>query len=162
MAQKPLVTDAVRAVVGREMITTHYISKEDIRKMAIAVDDLNPLYLDEAVAGQSRYKGIIAPPLQFFMLVNQLAPQSEISPDGKAPGYDPPMDYAYSVMGGADIEFFTPTRPGDTITARAKIVDIVERQSSRGGWIAIVTRETTFSNQNGERVAIQKMTSIYR
>ena len=65
-------------------------------------------------------------------------------------------------MGGADIEFFNPIRAGDTITARAKIVDIVERQSSKGGWIAIVTRETTFNNQKGEAVAIQKMTSIYR
>lgn len=162
MAQKPLVTDAARAMVGQEIITTHYISKEDIKKLAIAVDDLNPLYLDETFARKSRYGGIIAPPLQFFMLVNQLAPQSEISFDGKAPGYDPPMDYAYSVMGGADIEFFNPIRAGDTITARAKIVDIVERQSSKGGWIAIVTRETTFSNQKGEAVAIQKMTSIYR
>jgi acyl dehydratase len=162
MAQKPLVTDAVRAMIGKETMTSHYVSKEDIKKLAIAVDDLNPLYLDETVAGQSRYKGIIAPPLQFFMLVNQLAPQSEISFDGKAPGYDPQMDYAYSVMGGADIEFFTPIRAGDTITARAKIADVVERQSSRGGWIAIVTRETTFSNQKGEKVAIQKMTSIYR
>lgn len=162
MAQKPLVTDAVRAMVGQEIITTHYISKEDIKKLAIAVDDLNPLYLDEAFARNSRYGGIIAPPLQFFMLVNRLAPQSEISFDGKAPGYDPPIDYAYSVMGGADIEFFNPIRAGDTITARAKIVDIVERQSSKGGWIAIVSRETTFSNQKGEAVAIQKMTSIYR
>jgi acyl dehydratase len=162
MAQKPLITDAVRAMIGQETVTTHYISREDIKKLAIAVDDLNPLYLDAKFAGKSRYGGIIALPLQIFMLVNQLAPQSEISFDGKAPGYDPPMDYAYSVMGGADIEFFTPIRAGDTITGRAKITDIVERQSSQGGWIAIVTRETTFSNQKGDAVAIQKMTSIYR
>ena len=84
MAQKPLVTDAVRAMVGQEIITTHYISKEDIKKLAIAVDDLNPLYLDETFARKSWYGGIIAPPLQFFMLVNQLAPQSEISFDGTA------------------------------------------------------------------------------
>ncbi len=161
MTEAPFVTDEARALIGKETSVSYEVSKEDIRKLAIAIGDLNPLYLDEETAKRSRYGGIIAHPMQYFVPATRLSPESELADDGMPPGRDPPMKFSNHVFGGAETEFFAPIRPGDIITTRRKIADITERQSSRGGWIAIVTREAICSNQKGELVAVAREISIY-
>ena len=61
--------------------------------------------------------------------------------------------------GGNDYEYFLPIRPGDMITTRSKIVDIVEREG-RAGKLIITTSERTFTNQNGEVVGIARGTGL--
>ncbi len=161
MAEAPFVTDEARALIGKETTVTCKVSEQDIGKLAIAIGDLNPLYLDEQSAAKSRYGGIIAHPMHYRTTAFQPTPQSEVAEDGMPAGRDPPMEFSNHVMGGTEVVFFEPIRPGDTITAKRKIVDIAERQSSKGGWIAIVTRETTCTNQKGEVVVISRDVSIY-
>ncbi len=161
MANAPFVTAEARALIGKEDAPiTSTVSKQDIRRLAIAVGDLNPLYLDEDIARKSRYGGIIAHPIHYA--VQQPVPESQMDKDGMALGRsDLPMKFSNHMAGGKEVEFFLPIQPGDTITSKRKIVDITERQSSKGGWIAIITRQTTYTNQKGEVVVIAKEVSTY-
>jgi len=149
-------------MIGQELSsTTHEVTKDDIRKLAVATGDLNPLYLDEGRARRSRYGGIIAPPLLYFVAVPDIVPESQLSDDGMFIGSDLPIKYSRVVAGGAEVEFFTPIRPGDVITAKTKIADISERKSTKEGWIAVFTREITFTNQKGEVMTVTRQTLLY-
>ncbi len=63
MAEKSLITDDMRKMVGREAKPFYIeIEKGMIRKLAESIEDPNPLWQDEGYAEKTRYKGIIAPP----------------------------------------------------------------------------------------------------
>jgi acyl-CoA thioesterase FadM len=61
--------------------------------------------------------------------------------------------------GGSEWEFFYPVRPGDLVTVTVKLASVVQR-TGRLGQMIILTRETTYVNQLGQIVAIQRSTSI--
>ena len=161
MAEAPFVTGEARALIDKETSVSVKVSEQDVRRLAIASGDLNPLYLDEASAKRSRYIGIIAHPMHYMVTLMPPRSESELLPNGMPPDWNMPMKYKRNVAGETVLEFFAPVRPGDTITAKRKIADITEKQSSKGGWIAIVTRQATYTNQKGELLLIEKMSAIY-
>ena len=63
--------------------------------------------------------------------------------------------------GGVDQEFYIPIRAGDTLTASTKIADIREREG-KAGKMLFTTLETTYLNQNGDTVAVNRATVIAR
>ena len=95
----------------------------------------------------SRYGGLIAPPLFALTLNRERRPQVD---DRLGRG---------AVNAGNDFEFFCPIRPGDVITSKKKLADIKERAGSLGRMF-IITEETTFVNQRGEKVATGRWTNI--
>ena len=126
--------------------------------------DANPLYTDVERARQSRYGGLIAPPLFYMAPLTDPVPESALRSDGLP--YEgrfpiPPTPLPRLMDGGTDIEFFVPIRVGDTLTARSTIVDIYEKDG-RSGPLIFVVRETTYANQNDEIVVIEKGSSILR
>ena len=165
MAQQSLITDEIRSWVGRETPPwTIEVSRLDVQRFAVATDDLNPLYLDEEKARQSRYGGLIAPPLFYMAPLTEPKPESELRPDGLP--YEgkfpiPPTPLPRLMDGGTDIEFFQPIRVGDVLTGRSKITDIYQKDG-RSGSLIFVVRETTFTNQRGEIVLVEKGASILR
>lgn len=165
MAQQSLITDEIRSWVGRETPPwTIEVSRLDVKRFAVATDDLNPLYLDEEKAKQSRYDGLVAPPLFYMAPLTEPKPESELRPDGLP--YEgkfpiPPTPLPRLMDGGTDIEFFQPIRVGDVLTGRSKIMDIYQKDG-RSGALIFVVRETTFTNQQGEVVLIEKGASILR
>lgn len=162
MADAPLITDEARALIGQELSVISYeISREDIKKLSIAIGDLNPLYMDEEAAMKTRHGGIIGHPLQCFATVYGLVPESDLGPEGRPNFRRLPIDSTEILFGGAEIEFIMPVRPGDVITATRKITEMNDKQSTKKGWIAPVTFETTYTNQKGEIVSIARETTIY-
>ena len=165
MTQQSLITDEIRAWVGKETPPwTIKVSRLDVRRFAVATDDLNPLYLDEEKAKQSSHGGLIAPPLFYMAPLTEPKPESELRPDGLP--YEgkfpiPPTPLPRLMDGGTDIEFFQPIRVGDVLTGRSKITDIYQKDG-RSGPLIFVVRETTFTNQRGELVLIEKGASILR
>jgi len=63
--------------------------------------------------------------------------------------------------GGVDQEFYIPIRAGDILTAYSKIADIREREG-KAGKMVFTTVETTYLNQNGDTVAVNRATIIAR
>ena len=165
MSSESLITDEIRSWIGREVPPwTIEVTRRDVARFAVATDDLNPLYLDEDRAKQSRYGGLIAPPLFYMAPLTEPVPETELRTDGlpfegKFPV--PPTPLPRLMDGGTEVEFLQPVRVGDVLTGRSQITDIYQKKG-RSGPLIFVQRETTFTNQNGELVLIEKGTTILR
>ncbi len=123
------------------------VEKGAIIKFAEAIGDDNPVYNDEVAARNSQYGGLVAPPT---FLRSVIAGRPETPFD---------MPFTRLLDGGSDWEYFRPVRPGDRITAVARIDDINERTGSIG-LMLITTIVITYTNQFGQTVATQTSTSI--
>ncbi len=165
MSSESLITDEIRSWIGREVPPwTIEVTRRDVARFAVATDDLNPLYLDEDRAKQSRYGGLIAPPLFYMAPLTEPVPETELRTDGlpfegKFPV--PPTPLPRLMDGGTEVEFLQPVRVGDVLTGRSQITDIYQKEG-RSGPLIFVQRETTFTNQNGELVLIEKGATILR
>ena len=165
MTQQSLITDEIRSWIGKETPPwTIEVTTLDVKRFSVATDDLNPLYLDEDKASRSCYGGLIAPPLFYMAPLTNPVPESELRADGLP--YEgkfpiPPTPLPRLMDGGTEIEFFVPIRVGDTLTGRCKITDIYQKDG-RTGPLIFVVRETSFTNQRGELVLIEKAASILR
>lgn len=138
------------------------VEKGAIKKFADAVGDYSPLYWDEEYARNSRNGGIVAPPgffgwpatwrgaMPFFN-----AFRTEVMAKLQEAGYGRLLD------GGIDYEFFQPVRAGDTLVGVMKFADIYER-AGKSSSMAIAVFETTYTNQNGARVAVARQSLIMR
>ncbi len=165
MSSESLITDEIRSWIGREVPPwTIEVTRRDVARFAVATDDLNPLYLDEDRAKQSRYGGLIAPPLFYMAPLTEPVPETELRTDGlpfegKFPV--PPTPLPRLMDGGTEVEFLQPVRVGDVLTGRSQVTDIYQKEG-RSGPLIFVQRETTFTNQNGELVLIEKGATILR
>lgn len=161
MSQKDEVLEVMQEWVGQEMGPfTCEVDKGMMMKVPWAVDDPNPLWRDEEYARQTRYGGLIASPcfvefLRFRGMSDYGGPTTPTTPRRALPGSPA------NVVGGEEVEFFRPIRPGDTITIRRQTSAVKKRFSSTlQREVVIETLEQTFSNQFGEVVATHKSTNV--
>lgn len=165
VAHASLITDELRSWIGHETPPwTIEATQLDIRRFAVATDDINPLYLDETSARSSIHGGVIAPPLFYMAPLTNPVPEIELRPDGLP--YEgkfpiPPTPLPRLMDGGTEIEFFVPIRAGDTLTGRCKILDIYQKEG-RTGPLIFVVRECRYTNQQGELILVEKGASILR
>ena len=143
------LTEAMRQeAIGLEgPPATLEVEKGAILRFAEAIGDPNPLYTDEAAARQTRYGGLVAPPTFLRSL--------------RGASVELPFDLSFGrrLDAGSDWEYFQPVRPGDRITAVARIADLTER-SGRLGVMVFMTTVTTYRNQFDQLVATQTNTLI--
>ena len=126
----------------------------DIKRFALINDDLNALWFDEDYAKQSKWGGIIAPPLFIFNITLGLLWGMPISEENWEKEF-----YDQTLNGGCEIEFYEPIRPGDKIAYKDKLIDVFEKQGRRGK-LLFVNEETTYTNQKGQVVAISRGSAI--
>lgn len=124
---------------------TYEVEAEKIIEYAKATNEDNPAFVDE-----SRDGGIVAPPV-FAVVPAWTASGAAMS------AVVPPPDFLRLVHGEQDISYFTPVRPGDTLTSVAEIVSIEEKATGE-----TATARITTTNQDGEKTAIQNMTIFIR
>ena len=138
----------MRSFTGVEsMAVTYDIEKGAVAKFARAVGDLNPLYLDEPVARNSSYGGLIAPPT----FLRSLIPGRYAKPF--------PEPFSYVLDGGSEYKFFAPVRVGDRITVTRRMIELFEKQGKLGTMLFRV-QEIRYANQHGEVAATQRTTTI--
>lgn len=165
MSSESLITDEIRSWIGREVAPwTIEVTRRDVARFAVATDDPNPLYLDENIAQHSRYGRLIAPPLFYMAPLTEPVPETELRTDGlplegKFPV--PPTSLPRLMDGGTEVEFLQPVLVGDVLTGRSRITEIYQKKG-RSGPLIFVQRETTFTNQDGELVLVEKGTTILR
>jgi acyl dehydratase len=148
MTDETLITPEIKAMLGKEEYFPgkEVVDRSSIRRYAQAISDLNPLYLDDEFARQSKYGGIVAPPTYIFDVSHDIF--AEIGEDGRdltrvtVPGMN-------AVRGGNEYEFCEPVKPGDVVNRRRKVIDIYEKEGKKAGKILFITYETTYVNQNG-------------
>jgi len=100
--------------VGMTAAYRHTLTDRDIHAFADLTGDHNPLHLNEDFARQTRFKGRIAPGMlsaSFFSTVLAILP---------GPG---------TIYLGQTLAFKAPVRIGDTVEARATIMDILPEKA---------------------------------
>lgn len=139
------LTDQMRAQsIGVESPPmTMEVERGHIARFAEAIGDANPAYTQ----GSPETGGVIAPPT-FLRSMRAARPELPFA-----------VPFTRLLDGGSDWEYFAPVRPGDTITAVARVADIRERTGSIGQML-ITTVKITYRNQSGATVATQTSTSI--
>ena len=128
------------------------VEKGSAKRYAVAVDDLNPMYLDEDQARCSRYGTIVAPPGFFGWPVKQPSPRlpqiiTEVLAALKEAGFPNILD------GGSEFEFFLPVRVGDTLVCTRTIANLSSREGSGGRQMAFLAVNNSYVNQDGNIVA---------
>jgi len=125
------------------------VTREAIANYCAALEETNPLWIDDAWAATGPYGGIIAPPA----FVTTLPARS---------GLNPKVKFGNSTfLGGRKIQAFEPVRPGDTITIREEIQEPFAK-TGRTGTMVFAIRRLTYRNQHGRTVAISETSSLYR
>ena len=111
------------------------MTQEKINKYVSIAEDYNPIHTDEEFAKKTPFKGIIAPGYQTMAYISELMSRD--------------FGDAWYVGGKLDIRMVKVVRPGDLLTARAKVVD---KKEEAGKNVAVF--EVHLINQDNEDVII--------
>lgn len=166
MAEGSLIPETPRAMIGRELETvTDTVELGAIRRYAQAMGNPNPLYLDEGYARQTRYGGIIAPPL-FLGALGAYPPgypePGEDGIGGRTAAEQVELPLKRVLVGGQEWEFLGVVRPGDRITITSRLVELRETVGRQPGPMIVNVKESTYTNQHGQVVAICRHTRLLR
>lgn len=124
------------------------ISLHDIRRWShYSVGDDNPLWSDTEYAKRTMWGVNIAPPTFLYTIDTGIV----------APGL-PGIQWIFA---GGDWEHFKPVKVGDTITARARLIRIEEREGRAAPKFVNQVGEVLFENREGELVSRYE-SSIFR
>jgi acyl dehydratase len=134
------------------------VEYDPIRRFCHMIDDTNPLFLDPEFAAQTRYGGVIAPPV----LMDSFAGNGIWPPVQEAPRLmqQVPTRGDRLINMNQTMEFLKPVRVGDHLSSQMVIVDVFEkpiRLDPRAVWIVFETRLT---NQEGELVGVVRNTLL--
>jgi hypothetical protein len=128
------------------------VSVGDIRRWVQAMHYPNPLHYDERWAAESRYGSIVAP--QSFTVATDTSHGCSPAQVGKIPG-------SHLIFGGDEWWFFGPRIwPGDHLVCHRMPFDYRVAQTKFAGPTCFQRGDTLYINQKGERVALQRSTSI--
>ena len=136
-----------------------------IRHWVDALDDRNPVYLDEEEAAKTRFGGIVAPPamLQAWTMarprIEGIAERGgaamEISPDSPI-GLLDGAGYTATLATNSELEFVRYLRIGDRLSSLAVLESVSERKTTRLGTGYFVTWVTDYRTDDGETVGRQR------
>ena len=136
---------------GREYKpVTYVIGQEKIKEYALAVGDLNPLYIDPDFAKKSKYGCIIAPPM--FVVVFARETMVNLFSDTALN-----LNMLRLLHGEQEFNFHKIVKANDTITTHAKIKSIYQKGNND-----FVELETKSYNQNKELVVDGIWTFVIR
>ena len=140
-----------KSILGKEFPAGEFhIDKERILKYCEAVGETDPLYTDEEEAKKSGYRSIVAPP-GYCNLLERASARPNIHLQFRGTG----------LHQWQAIESFAPIQAGDKLAAKVRLQDVYARPG-RSGYSAVVVWETTFTNQEGTRVASVQASHITR
>ncbi len=126
------------------------IESISVRRMALCIENRDPIHYDEAAARARGYRGIVAPwPLLWLIFFNCREAPLQF-PFGKA-----------TIHGQDDYEFHEPMIVGDLITVSASVTGTSVKQGKSGAMGVIVTRRE-FRNQHGQLCAVLSTTNLRR
>jgi acyl dehydratase len=158
----------LEAYVGKPMgppaVAPDAVNVPMIRHWVDALDDRNPVYLDEEFAATTRFGGIVAPPamLQTWTMAR---PRIEgIAERGGSPveiGFDNPIPlldeggYVGTLATNSEFEFVRYLRPGEHVHLTTEVESISNRKTTALGQGYFVTWVTTYMTGEDEVVGRQ-------
>jgi acyl dehydratase len=128
------------------------VATNDIRRWVQAMHYPNPLHYDEGWAAESRFGRIVAP--QSFTVACDTSHGASPAQVGKIPD-------SHLIFGGDEWWFFGPRIwPGDLLVCHRMPYDYRVTETSFAGPTCFQRGDTLYINQRGERVALQRSTSV--
>jgi acyl dehydratase len=128
------------------------VALNDIRRWVQAMHYPNPLHYDERWAAASRFGEIVAP--QSFTVATDTSHGCSPAQVGRIPD-------SHLIFGGDDWWFFGPRIvPGDHLVCHRMPYDYRVTDTGFAGPTCFQRGDTLYINQRGERVALQRSTSI--
>jgi acyl dehydratase len=121
-------------------------TEESIQAYANAVDCWNPVWRDNDYAVNTRWGGIIAPPMY----------QDAFTQVSWMPHFPPELGYLDHLYLGEDWEFFKPVRPGDAFKVwrqPPQLRDITDPEKEDDRKFAFIPHDLGHINQNDELVS---------
>jgi acyl dehydratase len=144
-----VITDAVRAQIGQETDAYSFdVEAGDLVRFALAAGETNAAFIDPVAARGTPFGGLVAAPT--YLIVMRILQGDRQRLENPLPN---------SVDGGTVWEYGEPIRPGDRITARARLADVFEKPG-RHGLMLFQVVEIRYENQFGQLVATQRDTYI--
>jgi acyl dehydratase len=129
------------------------VTKDAAYHLAVAIGDMNPLYIDEDYAGASPAGGLLAPSIMLNSMDTLRAPGSAGLPQG-LPG-------VHSIWTGSSYNFERALRVGDVVSSRSYLKDVVEVESGFAGGRAVYqTYEALYFDQSGAPLGSRRDTWI--
>ncbi|MFC1935354.1 MaoC family dehydratase N-terminal domain-containing protein [Chloroflexota bacterium] len=176
------LTDEVKAMIGVQGEFTEaswwVVEKEGLRRFTQGIMDPDPRYWDEEFAKTTRYGEVITPPI-YCTYLNRVPPvegdtissvfienpvadgtPAVLARRGGLPNI--PTDLVRILNAGNESEVLQFPSLGDRIYTQGGYASILERVGRDGSPFLVVTKETHFYNQRGDRLCITRGTSIHR
>lgn len=159
MPEVPL--SELKEMVGKSLVTVEDFTIEagKVEEFARAVKSDDDVFRSEESATERGYERVPAP-LTFAKTSSfpRYCPPEREGEDrrGMAVGFK----REYTVHGEQEFEYERPLYVGDTLTGTTTLVDVYQREGSRGGTMTFAELETVYENQDGEVVMREKSTRI--
>ncbi len=150
--------------LGAPALAPDEVNLPMIRHWVDALDDRNPVYLDEELAASTRFGGIVAPPAMLQAWTMGRPRIAGIAERGGAPdemSSDNPISalseagYVGTVATNSELEFERYLRPGDRLRSSTELESISDRKTTALGQGYFVTWVTTYTVGQGEVVGRQ-------
>ncbi|MGH7785588.1 MAG: MaoC family dehydratase N-terminal domain-containing protein [Candidatus Binatia bacterium] len=162
MAETFELTDAMRAQIGSESQPWNMeVTTTSVRAFARGVGYTDPVYFDVEAARRAGYRNLPAPPtyLGTPVFIPGVSDDTFSAPRASRQGVKHGLKGLLD--GGTETEYFATICAGDTLTMVARVAALDVRTSPSLGKMLLMTTETTFTNQHGERVAVQRGQAIF-
>ncbi|MDE0884941.1 MAG: MaoC family dehydratase N-terminal domain-containing protein [Myxococcota bacterium] len=166
--EKDPVRDSLEGFIGKPMgegaLAPEEVNLPMIRHWVDALDDRNPVYLDEAFAAETRMGGVVAPPA---MLQTWTMPSPVIAGIAERGGAPTAMKsenvvtaldaagYVGTLATNSELEFVRYLRPGDRLKTTSALESISPRKRTSLGLGYFVTWITTYWAGDDEVVGTQ-------
>ena len=162
MAEHFELTDAMRAQIGSSSPPwTLEVTTTSVRAFARGVGYTDPVYFDVAAARQAGYRNLPAPPTYLGTPVFIPGRSDDTFSQPKAARQGVEHGLKGLLDGGTDTEYFDAICAGDTLTVVTRIAALDVRTSPSLGKMLIMTSESTYTNQDGNTVAVQRGQAIF-
>jgi hypothetical protein len=173
-----LLTDEIKSLIGAESgmeTACEPVERGAVRRYVQAYMDDDPIFYSEEAAGPVRYEAPVAPPLfPMNMFRRPFSTPDPFAEHVNNPDFDgivgstaqglPPLPLPKGIgllNAGTEVEVFRYARHGETITAKSRYHNIMEKESSKGPMLLVVI-ETEYRTEAGELLLRVKKTLIRR
>lgn len=155
------IPEVIQRAIGVVRKRRFEVTARDIKRFAQAIGETNPVHSDEEYARQSKYGGIVAPPLFCQAMTYEDVPPDQLLPDGSPLELSVPVPAARTVGGGSEYTIHRLVRPGDIIQITSTLKDVYTKQG-RSGLLYMIVVETVFTDADDHPVATELATYIKR
>ena len=162
MAETFELTDEMRSQIGSESPPwTMEVTTTSVRAFARGVGYTDPVYFDIEAARRAGYRNLPAPPtyLGTPIFIPGRSDDTFSAPRAARQGVNHGLKGLLD--GGTETEYFADICAGDTLTITSRIAALDVRTSPNLGKMLIMTSESTFTNQDGKTVAVQRGQAIF-